>query len=210
MSEPIEKWKNLSVFEDGFQYKKDYYSFKDINSLEFQFVETNVTVNFQKAGKDYEAHLKINLIDGGPSITADCNGSITKYPKRSAELKSIQIYCVYYELAKRSYTYRINKYLEHLNNNGYFIYDSSKFYPDGRIISENKEANININTIKVIHDVLEIQIPEKENNKKKGFWNRLKELFSDNPNMYIEMSINKDCFYGLMEDLYKVNLGSRW
>ncbi|MGB2809405.1 MAG: hypothetical protein WBC22_16810 [Sedimentisphaerales bacterium] len=200
--EPLQKWKKLCVFEDGFQYRQQYYSFEDIDSLEFQWISANVRVNFVPAGTDYEAHLKINLTGDRPAIKANHNGSITKWPQASAKWKSQQIYCVYAELAERSYEHRMRKYLTCLSDYGYFIYDGTKFYPNGKVVSGEKEADINTHKLmKLDNNTLFIQVPGKN-----GFLNLLREILWADPSVYVEINKDKDCFYTLMKRIYGVAL----
>jgi len=198
LREPLQRWKKLSVFEDGFQYREQDYSFEEIDSLEFQWICANVRVNFVPAGTDYEAHLKINLTGDRPAIKADYNGSITKWPQASAKRKSEQICRIYDELAKRSYEHRMRKYLTSLADYGYFIYDGIKFYSNGKIVSREKEANINTHKMMRSDDTFFIKIPEK-----KGFLN-----FFRDPHIYVRMNKNKDCFYILMKEVYGVSVAS--
>jgi len=197
--EPLQRWKKLCIFEDGFQYRKQDYSFEDIDSLEFQWTAANVRVNFVPAGTDHEAHLKINLTGDRPTIEAHYNGSITKWPQASAEWKARQIYCVYAELAERSYEHRMLKYVTCLSDHGYFIYDGTKFYPDGKVVSGKKEADMTTHKLIKHRDTLQIQVPGKN-----GFLNLLREMLWADPSLYVGINKDKDCFYPLLKRIYGV------
>jgi hypothetical protein len=187
---PLREWKKLSIFENGFRYGKQWYTYEDIDCLEFRCVATNVRVNFVPAGTDYEAHLKIILTGDRGTIKADYNGSITKWPLASAKLKAERVCAVYAEVAKRSFAHRMRRYVNDLKDHGYFMYDGAKFYPDGKVTSGKKEANLKVHEVRKNASQLEICVPGD------GHWHW------DSPSIDVELAKDPDCFTVLMRTVY--------
>ena len=193
MNTVLHKWKKFVLYENGFSYKKEFYTFNDIESLEFASCIINYKLYAISAGTNHEARLFIHLNNGRNPIEIDY--FIPKMPSSYTEDKARKVFDIYTTMAKLSFGYRIKKYTVSLDNNNYFIYDDKKFYQDGVLVAEGVE--INIHDYRLYNDpyCVIVKIPKP----KKSF-----NFLRKDPSIFISTVKDQDCFFALLRSMYDI------
>lgn len=183
-------FKTIELREDGFSFKGDFHKFDDIMHLDFYWKKTQVSYNFAKMPTYDTAIL---------SVEKD-NEKIVKIKLEGSEEQCNKIFYIYSLLSEKTFVKRYNLYINEMDKNGYFIYDGKYFFPNGKVLSPNKEEyNIKDNPIR---EPFKLTL-SKPKNKFKQFI----ESAWGGVDLYISTSKDQDVFFTLLKTLYNLRWG---
>lgn len=195
----------FTIDKNNFEYKKNKYSYHDIKNIEFDTLKTNTYLGaFMKVWESDKNEITIYLGDK----------TVIKESRKSSNFldeKLVNIFTTYNYLSELSFTDRLNRYIRMLKTQGYFTYDSTKFFIDGRIETRSKQNILLSNfTINNYDSFFQLTL------KNPGVFNIIGEGLSNisinsalwkkrfHGDLTIHTIKDKDVFYALMLRIYKI------
>jgi hypothetical protein len=178
---------DIKLGDAGFYLDGIHYPFDDIDSLRFYFV---------RAGTDYCAELDIYLVDSERPISIRPSPLKNKLGLNRKESESTPVVNLYHEIAERTFRIRLGRYLEALENEGYFYYGNKKVYKNGIVSDDKREINLLTDRpllkspFKIFHPAPQTSI------------NSFKNLFSPPQDFVINTEFDADVFFTILEHYF--------
>jgi hypothetical protein len=146
----------VTLTNTGFIYGGCEHAYDQVTSLCFYHEVTKVSVLLFHAGNEHKADLDIYAeglpkpikIRTGFSLNPLADNPMTdNYAASQKRAKSVV--ALYEHLAKQTFQFRLQRYVNMMDKHGFFFYDSKKVFADGRISDGNRQ--LNFNTDRPIH-----------------------------------------------------------
>ena len=134
-----DRYNAFQITADGFNYKGSSYLFDEISHLFFSHVLTTQRLNFVKVGQPESAYLHIILSSRKKLKLSFDEFSFWmgfNFNKKKDIKNLVHLYAF---LAKKTFANRLEHYLRQISENGYFVYDNCRFYPNNKIVFRKKE-----------------------------------------------------------------------
>jgi hypothetical protein len=132
--------KHLIVDNDHFFAKENRYRISDIEKVYFYYVQTQKTVNFTAAGIDHDVTVRLYVAGKSEPITVNSLGHFRFgiAGKKASE----SLIAKFNYLCSRTFFDRQTRYLSHLNDDGFFIYDGKRICHNGDVIADQWHFNL--------------------------------------------------------------------
>jgi len=188
--------KNLVVKSESFIYNGQQYQTKEISGIRFYSIKKYNT-NIRTGG---EMMLELKIDGRSKNIKLK---QTTLFRHKSEKYDNLLK--AYVLLAEQSYRFRIEGYLNSINELGYFEYNDTQFHRDGTVIQKKLSCNI-------------FQLRNEDLDFNQGtdsyrLWdyphlilNLDKGGFLKRKAMYIQVDWDRDVFQSLIYNLYKIRL----
>lgn len=192
MSKSIKAGK-ITVMEDAFHYKGSVYVYEDIEHIYFYGVKaTQTNLGIPTGGQASNMYLDLYL-SNGKKLKSKVGSLIIERKKTFNEF-----HCGYLYISKKTFAQRYNSYIKQIQDNGYFVYDDHRFYPDGRFGLKGR-ASKNLRDFTFWRDAFDIHLKPKGDLPVVGSFMQLFRRI-------ITTRLDQDVFLALMNKLYGVRL----
>ena len=133
----------IALTDTGFKYDDCHYAYNQVSSLFFYYVVTDVRMNvFLHAGSDHQADLDIYVDGRTKPIKIRTGIYFTYLTIDRTEKRAKSVIELYHLLARETFRFRLQRYVDMLAKHGYFIYDGKKIFSDGRVSDGKREINL--------------------------------------------------------------------
>lgn len=184
----------------GFYLDGIHYPFDDVDSLRFYYVVTKKKVNFRSAGTDYNAELDIYLVGCERPIEVRTSPVKHFFDMNASEPEAALVLDLHREIARSTYRSRLARYLEMLENDGYFYYDNKQIFRNG-IVSDGRRDISLLRDRPLLKSPFEIFQPAPA---PKSFADRVKTFVSARQDFAISTQFDSDVFFAILEKYFNL------
>lgn len=136
------KEKHFFLDNDAFFVKGERFSYKDVTETEFYYVQTQKRLNLGASGIDHNVEIKLFLNSRSKPIKIKTGPQyITLHGLSFGKESTESVISKFNEISSRTFNQRVEKYLQSLDQYGYFFYDGKKIFLNGDVVSEKWKAN---------------------------------------------------------------------
>lgn len=193
----------IRLDDDGFWKEGLFFRYEEIQHIFFARIHEKQSINFIPVGEADRAHLVLTLRDGqkiGSQI--DETGFIIGLNKNKQD-EIATITDAYYFLSRRTFSSRLDDYIEQINTKGYFEYDDCKFYPaERRIVFQSRSFPV--------ADTRFLRGPTYVLMERKGnaFLERMKRELSITKSPQFVTAMDRDVLFFLLDQYFELRWSS--
>lgn len=186
--------KHLVIDNDHFFAKEQRYPISSIEKVYFYYVQTQKSVNFAAAGIDHDVIVRLYLSGKTEPIIFNSLGHFRfgNAGKKASE----SLIAKFNYLCSQTFRNRQSKYLTHLHDDGFFIYDGKRIYQNGDVIAGQWKFNLR-NDRPILKSPFVI------------FYERKKEggIFRKKEKCEIQTRFDSDVFFSILANTFGLKWG---
>ena len=135
----------VTLTTSGFLYEGCEHAYDQVTSLYFYNQITQFTVFLIPARSEHKAELHIHAEGCPKPIKIQTEAPLNFLVNKSTALENSakSVIALYHELAKRTFKFRLQRYVAMIEKHGYFFYDNKKIFADGRVSDGDRQINLN-------------------------------------------------------------------
>lgn len=194
----LEYLSRLTFFDTRFEYLGKFYSYRDIQHIQFTATATKKSVNFVPIGTNYDAQL-ILLFDDGRKLRVAQEYAFRSQSQKDRSEAVMRAASLFLNL---TFDQRADAYEKKIKEKGFVSWGRHQIAKDGDLF-RNNELRFNILKDDVVCNLGPFHVECRKSDQ--NLQERLKGLWAGNAEI-IDISVDKDCFLYIMKNY----LGLAW
>ena len=191
---------------DQFMHAGNEYLYSQVTSLAYYAVKTTYKLNFVTNRVTYNTDIDIYIEGIGHPLEIRQDGSSWAllllphyFEEKQTREKATSVTQLYSRLAEKTFVYRMERYLQIIEEFGCFSYDGKRFFPDGSVLDSTGQVNLRTGRVYKRPFEVFVRLP-------KSIGKKLIHRFVKDQDFVISTKHDADVFFALLEKLY----GIRW